>query len=63
MAKQTSKYKRIYGLTLKEISEHLELSMPTVLALVNGKHKNFHPLTLRRFREFLREHTGANPES
>jgi hypothetical protein len=62
MTKQTSKYKRIYGLTLQQISEKLELSMPTVQALVNGKRKNYHPLTLRRFHEFLREHTGANPE-
>jgi len=62
MAKKTSKYLRIYGLTLKEISEKLDLSMPTIHALVNGKRKNFHPLTLRRFHEFLREHSGASPE-
>lgn len=62
MPKQTSKYQRIYGLTLKEISEKLELSMPTVLALVSGKRKKYHPLTIRRFREFLKEQTEVRPE-
>lgn len=55
MTEQTSKYKRIYGLTLKEISKHLELSIPTIHALLNGKRKNYHPLTLKRFNEFLKE--------
>ena len=55
MPAKTSKYLRIYGMTLQQISKHLELSVPTIHALLNGKRKNYHPLTLKRFNEFLKE--------
>jgi len=56
MTNQTSKYKRIYGMSLRQISALMELSMPTTHALLSGKRKNYHPLTLKRFQWFLLEY-------
>jgi hypothetical protein len=56
MPAKTSKYLRIYGMTLQQISAQLELSIPTTHALLSGKRKNYHPLTLKRFQWFLLEY-------
>ena len=53
MNKKTSKYIRLYGMTLQEIADHLCLSIVTVHSLLNGKRRKRHESTQKKIDEFL----------